>query len=48
MGNMKTLLIFGFERWGNLKPACMYQENKCYKPLFLGLWIKCKDKKGVE
>ena len=41
MGNIKTFLIFGFEKWGTLKPICMYKDGKYYyKPVFLGLWIK--------
>jgi hypothetical protein len=43
MGSMKTFFIFGFERWGNLKPSKMWLgKGKCYCPLFLGIWIRCK------
>lgn len=43
MGNMKTWFIFGYEKWGGLKPSyCLSPDGKCLKPLFFGLWIKCK------
>lgn len=43
MGKMKIWFIFGFEKWGGLKPAyACIDDNKYMKPLFFGLWIKCK------
>jgi len=41
MGHIKTLWIFGFERWGHLRPAKMWvKDRRCFKPLFWGLWIR--------
>jgi len=41
MGNMKTFFIFGFERWGWLRPARMWQKDgRCFIPLIFGLWIR--------
>jgi hypothetical protein len=41
MGNMKTWFIFGFEKWGGLKPAyCIDNKGNKLKPLFWGIWIK--------
>jgi hypothetical protein len=42
MGNLKTWFIFGYEKWGNLKPAYVCRDDgKCLKPLFFGVWIRC-------
>jgi hypothetical protein len=46
MGNMKTWWIFGYEPWGNLRPANMTtKDGRKYIPLFCGIWIKgdCMD-----
>ena len=41
MGHMKTWWIFGFERWGGLRPAEMTTATGTrYIPFILGLWIK--------
>ena len=41
MGNMKTFWIFGFERWGGLKPAEMQTVNgDRFIPVIFGLWIR--------
>jgi hypothetical protein len=41
MGNMKTWWIFGFERWGDLRPAEMTTAKGVrYIPLFRGLWLR--------
>ena len=37
---MRTFLIFGFWRWGIVKPLGYSWEGKQYKPLFWGLWIR--------
>lgn len=42
MGSMKTFWIFGFERWGGLRPISMEKNGKVFIPLFLGLWIRVK------
>ncbi len=39
MGNMKTWWIFGYEPWGNLRPASMTtKDGRKYIPLFWGIW----------
>lgn len=41
MGHMRTWWIFGFERWGGLRPAMMMTKDGVkFVPLFLGLWRK--------
>ena len=40
MGNMKMLLVFGFERWGGLRPAKGWINGRCFIPLAFGLWIR--------
>lgn len=41
MGNMKTFFVFGFERWGGLRPAKAWNKNgRCFVPVFLGVWIR--------
>jgi hypothetical protein len=40
MGHMKFWWIFGYERWGEVKPCQMEINSIVYKPLFLGLWIR--------
>ena len=41
MGNMKTWWIFGFEWWGGLMPAKMWDpRGKCYTPLWWGFWVR--------
>ena len=48
MGNIKTWFIFGFEKWGGLNPAYAYNDdNKYMKPLFFGLWARCKKPKVI-
>lgn len=47
MGNFKSFWIFGFERWGGLRPAYMSKNvgndgKAWFKPLCFGLWIRCK------
>lgn len=42
MGNMKIFWIFGFERWGSLRPAQMMKNGHVFIPLVLGLWIRIK------
>jgi len=40
MGNMKTFFIFGYERWGGLRPDRMWtKDGRCYIPLFFGIWV---------
>ncbi len=40
MGHMKTWWIFGFERWGGLRPEKMWtKDGRCFRPLILGLWV---------
>jgi hypothetical protein len=46
MGNLKIWFIFGFEKWGNLKPAYHVNDKGiCFKPLCFGLWIRWNNKK---
>ncbi len=41
MISMKYFLFFGFNWWGYLRPTYMWNnKGKCYKPLFLGIWIR--------
>jgi len=40
MGNMKIFLIFGYERWGRLKPESACIDGMFFKPLFFGIWIR--------
>lgn len=48
MGHMRYWWIFGFEWWGEFKPAFMHtREGKCYKPLFLGIWKRCKEEDTI-
>lgn len=36
---MKFWWIFGFQWWGNMRPAAMVtKEGKMYIPWFLGIW----------
>lgn len=43
MGHMRTWWIFGFERWGGLRPAAMRKANgKKFVPLFWGLWVRTR------
>lgn len=37
MGNLKTFLIFGYERWGGLRPAYCCSKDAWFKPLFWGI-----------
>ena len=40
MGHMKIWWIFGFERWGGLRPAEMTtRDGARYVPLCCGLWF---------
>ena len=49
MGHMKYWWIFGFEWWGAMRPDTMQRKNgDVYKSLFLGIWVKTKDKKLVD
>ena len=34
------LLVFGFERWGGLRPAKGWINGRCFIPLAFGLWIR--------
>jgi hypothetical protein len=44
MGNLKTWFIFGYEKWGKLKPAyCCTADGIYFKPLVSGLWIRCRE-----
>lgn len=37
MGKMKTFWIFGFERWGSLRPAKMWTiDGRCFSSAYLG------------
>lgn len=46
MGNFKSFWVFGFERWGKLKPDNVTINGKTrFIPLCFGLWIRCR---GVE
>jgi len=39
MGNMKTFWLFGFERWGGLRPAQMWTKGgRCFVPMCFGFW----------
>ena len=41
MKPMKTWWLFGFLRWGKLRPERMWQSNgRCYKPLDFGMWLR--------
>lgn len=41
MGHMKTWWIFGFEWWGDLRPAEMStSDGRVFQPWILGLWIQ--------
>jgi len=41
MDNMKRFWIFGFERWGRLRPAEMTTADGVrLVPLALGVWIR--------
>jgi hypothetical protein len=43
MGHMRTLGSWGFEWWGEMRPAAMWMnDGRCFKPLFLGIWIRNK------
>ncbi len=47
MGHMKTWWVFGFERWGGLRPTEMITKKGVrYVPLFWGLWLRQVKKKG--
>lgn len=44
MGNLKIFWIFGYERWGGLRPAyCTLENGDKFKPWKFGIWIKCSD-----
>lgn len=41
MGNMKIFWIFGFERWGDLRPAvCWMNDGRNFIPVIFGIWIR--------
>ena len=40
MGNFKAFGLFGYEKWGGLKPAQVKFKGKVYIPLFAGVWIR--------
>jgi hypothetical protein len=41
MGNFKSWWIFGFERWGGLRPASVTtKKGVVFIPLFWGLWLR--------
>ena len=41
MGHMRTFGRFGFEWWGAMHPARMWQRGgRCFRPLALGFWIR--------
>ena len=42
VGNFKTFCIFGYEKWGGLKPDSCEIHGKVFKPLIFGLWIRIK------
>ena len=37
---MKTLLVFGYEQWGYLKPAKCWKYGRCFIPLVLDVWVR--------
>jgi hypothetical protein len=44
MSKMKTWWLFGFQRWGGLRPVAMwFPDGRCFRPLFLGVWIRAND-----
>ena len=45
---MKIFWIFGFERWGGLRPSRMQLKGIVYKPVVLGLWIKTNEKQFAD
>jgi hypothetical protein len=51
MKPMKTWWIFGFQRWGKLRPERTWRPNgKCYKSLAFGVWLRdsSKDSGGPD
>jgi hypothetical protein len=45
MGHLRNWGPIGWEWWGEMRPAgCWNAKGECWKPLFLGMWIRDKAK----